>query len=144
MATADESDSREHLLAAQHAGLDRRSFLAAGGLLGVNTIGVPIGAEGFAFPKAASDPVSMAMHIHGSFSEGIASMDAHLEQARRHGVDVIWWIDHDFRRTAHGYRQKYVRAMVVLASGRLAGFSNPLWILPDERRGTVRVPRSRR
>jgi hypothetical protein len=32
-------------------------------------------------------------------------MDAHLEQARRNGVDVIWWTDHDFRRTAHGYRQ---------------------------------------
>jgi hypothetical protein len=45
------------------------------------------------------------MHIHASFSEGIASMDAHLDQARRHGVDVIWWTDHDFRRTAHGYRQ---------------------------------------
>jgi hypothetical protein len=66
---------------------------------------MPIGADVDPFPKAVHDPVSMAMHIHGSFSEGIASMDAHLEQARRNGVDVIWWTDHDFRREAHGYRQ---------------------------------------
>jgi hypothetical protein len=96
---------RDTLLAEQHAELDRRSFLAAGGLVGIGTIGVPIGADTEVFPKVVTDPVSMAMHIHGSFSEGIASMDAHLEQARRNGVDVIWWTDHDFRRTAHGYRQ---------------------------------------
>jgi hypothetical protein len=89
----------------EHAELDRRSFLAAGGLAGISTIGLPIGVDASPFPKAAHDPVSMAMHIHGSFSEGIASMDAHLEQARRTGVDVVWWTDHDFRRTAHGYRQ---------------------------------------
>jgi hypothetical protein len=47
----------------------------------------------------------MAMHIHGSFSEGKASMDAHLYQARRLGVDVIWWTDHDFRLSGFGYRQ---------------------------------------
>lgn len=46
----------------------------------------------------------MAMHIHASLSEGIASMDAHLEQAERLGVDVVWWTDHDFRKTAFGYR----------------------------------------
>ena len=46
----------------------------------------------------------MAMHIHGSFSEGMASMDAHLFQAQRLGVDVVWWTDHDFRAAAFGYR----------------------------------------
>jgi hypothetical protein len=96
---------RDRLLADQHVELDRRTLLAAGGLAGIGTIGVPIGADADPFPKAVADPVSMAMHIHASFSEGIASMDAHLEQARRNGVDVIWWTDHDFRRTAHGYRQ---------------------------------------
>ncbi|MEU5939646.1 hypothetical protein ABZ807_10690 [Micromonospora sp. NPDC047548] len=49
--------------------------------------------------------MSMAMHIHSAFSEGTASMDAHLQQATEHGVDVIWWTDHDFRMQAHGYRQ---------------------------------------
>lgn len=45
------------------------------------------------------------MHLHACFSEGTASMDAHLEQARRTGVDVVWWTEHDFRQQAHGYRQ---------------------------------------
>jgi predicted metal-dependent phosphoesterase TrpH len=53
---------------------------------------------------AALHPVSMAMHIHGPFSEGAASYEAHLEQAHRNRVDVIWWTDHDFRVAAHGYR----------------------------------------
>ena len=47
----------------------------------------------------------MAMHLHGSFSEGTASMDAHLHQAERLGVDIVWWTDHDFRQSAFGYRQ---------------------------------------
>jgi hypothetical protein len=49
--------------------------------------------------------VSMAPHIHASFSEGIASFAAHLQQARQHNVDVIWWTDHDFRVAAHDHRQ---------------------------------------
>ncbi|GAA3293110.1 hypothetical protein Dvina_43655 [Dactylosporangium vinaceum] len=52
-----------------------------------------------------AQPVSMAMHIHGPFSEGLASFSAHLEQARKNGVDVIWWTDHDFRIAAFGHRQ---------------------------------------
>ena len=32
-------------------------------------------------------------------------MDAHLQQAQRLGVDVLWWTDHDFRVAAHGYRE---------------------------------------
>jgi predicted metal-dependent phosphoesterase TrpH len=48
----------------------------------------------------------MAMHLHGSFSEGTASMDAHLKQAQRLGVDVLWWTDHDFRVAALGYRRR--------------------------------------
>ncbi len=48
--------------------------------------------------------VSMAMHVHSSFSEGTASMHAHLDQASRLGVDVVMWTDHDFRLLAHGYR----------------------------------------
>ncbi len=50
-------------------------------------------------------PVSMATHIHGPFSEGLASYAAHLDQARRHKVDVVWWTDHDFRIAASGHRQ---------------------------------------
>jgi hypothetical protein len=84
--------------------IDRRTLLAAtGGLAGLGTLGTPI-AQASAFAASSSDPVSMAMHVHGSFSEGIASMDAHLDQARRLGVDVVWWTDHDFRLDAFGYR----------------------------------------
>lgn len=53
----------------------------------------------------AGHPIAMAMHIHASFSEGTASYEAHLAQARAHGVEVIWWTDHDFRVAAHGHRR---------------------------------------
>jgi hypothetical protein len=48
-------------------------------------------------------PVRMAMHIHASFSEGVGSMQAHLAEAERVGVDVIWWTEHDHRMVARGY-----------------------------------------
>ncbi len=48
--------------------------------------------------------VGMAMHVHASFSEGMASMQAQLQQATDLGVDVVWWTDHDFRLSATGYR----------------------------------------
>jgi len=62
----------------------------------------------------ALSPVSMAMHIHASFSEGIksiraassASMERQLDQAQRSGVDVIWWTEHDTRMTAYKFRQQ--------------------------------------
>lgn len=87
--------------------LDRRKLLqlTAGSLLGVGTLGLPALTASAATRPATGDPVTMAMHIHGSFSEGTASMDAHLQQAQRLGVDVVWWTDHDFRVGAFGYRQ---------------------------------------
>ncbi|MDQ1734801.1 MAG: hypothetical protein QOH56_1052 [Pseudonocardiales bacterium] len=45
----------------------------------------------------------MAMHVHASWSEGIASMQTHLDQATRTGIDVLWWTEHDFRMAEHGY-----------------------------------------
>jgi hypothetical protein len=47
-----------------------------------------VGADG-------SVQVGMAMHIHSSFSEQYASMDAHLLQAQANAVDVLWWTDQD-------------------------------------------------
>lgn len=47
----------------------------------------------------------MAMHIHTSFSEQSGSMAGHLDAAQTHGVDVVWWTDHDFRMSGRGYRQ---------------------------------------
>jgi hypothetical protein len=48
-------------------------------------------------------PVSMAMHIHASWSEGTGSMQGHLQQATATGIDVMWWTEHDFRMAEHGY-----------------------------------------
>jgi hypothetical protein len=75
-----------------------------GGILGIGALGLPTSSAAHqAFGQR--EPVTMAMHLHGSFSEGTASMDAHLQQAQRLGVDVLWWTDHDFRVAALGYRQ---------------------------------------
>jgi hypothetical protein len=40
-------------------------------------------------------PYSVQLHVHGSFSEGIGSIDSHSREASDVGVDVIWWSDHD-------------------------------------------------
>ncbi|WBC16111.1 hypothetical protein O7600_04530 [Micromonospora sp. WMMA1998] len=90
------------------ARLDRRSVLAAAGGLALAGIGVPVGLAATADRPPASRgrrPISMAMHLHASFSEGIASYAAHLDQARRNAVDVLWWTDHDFRVAAHDHRR---------------------------------------
>ncbi len=47
----------------------------------------------------------MAMHIHSSFSEQNGSMHGQLYQAQQNGVDVLWWTDHDYRMSAHKFRQ---------------------------------------
>lgn len=85
---------------------NRRSVLqfSLAGMAGLGTVGLPTGDHG-AFAARTTDPVSMAMHIHASFSEGVASMDAHLGKAQQLGVDVIWWTEHDVRQAAYGYRQ---------------------------------------
>jgi hypothetical protein len=95
----------------QPRGIRRRTVIAAattGGLaagIAASTRWAPRAeAEGEAH-RPRLRPISMAMHIHGPFSEGIASFEAHLEQARRTGVDVIWWTDHDFRVAAHDHRR---------------------------------------
>ena len=35
--------------------------------------------------------------MHGSFSEGVGSIDSHSFEASDLGLDAIWWSDHDFR-----------------------------------------------
>jgi len=63
----------------------------------------------------------MAMHIHASLSEGTASMAAHLDQATKFGVDVLWWTDHDFRMSAHGH------TTAVGFEGPTEGSDHTLW-----------------
>jgi hypothetical protein len=58
-----------------------------------------------AWAREVPPPVGMAMHVHSSFSEGTASMLAQMHQANLNDVDVLWWTDHDWRMSGHGYRQ---------------------------------------
>jgi len=46
---------------------------------------------------------SVQLHVHGSFSEGVGSIDSHSHEATDVGADVIWWSDHDFRITSYGH-----------------------------------------
>jgi hypothetical protein len=50
-------------------------------------------------PPRPEQAWSTQLHVHGSFSEGLGSIDSHVFEAARLGVDVIWWSDHDFRIT---------------------------------------------
>lgn len=52
---------------------------------------------------ALGRPVSMAMHIHGSFSEDRGSWDQQAKQAVMNGVDVLWATDHDWRMSHWGF-----------------------------------------
>jgi hypothetical protein len=88
--------------------MSRRAVLsgATGGAAAI-ALGVVGGSATAPRPAAAATlrPIGMAMHIHATFSEGRGSFDAHLDQAHRNGVDVIWWTDHDFRVAAHDHRR---------------------------------------
>ncbi len=48
-------------------------------------------------------PYSVQMHLHGSMSEGSGSMRGANVQARKLGLDVLWWTDHDWRVAYHTY-----------------------------------------
>jgi len=58
-------------------------------------------ATGRAAASAAGSPAprpwSVQLHVHGSFSEGVGSIDSHSWEAEDVGADAIWWSDHDFR-----------------------------------------------
>ncbi len=49
----------------------------------------------------AERPISVQLHVHGSFSEGVGSIDSHSFEATQLGVDVLWWSDHGFRITGY-------------------------------------------
>ncbi|HSH32656.1 MAG TPA: twin-arginine translocation signal domain-containing protein, partial [Actinomycetota bacterium] len=88
--------------------MSRRSFLqraagiGAAGALGMVDLAV---LQRAAWAQEVPHPVGMAMHVHSSFSEGNASMLAQAYQAQLNDVDVLWWTDHDWRMSGHGYRQ---------------------------------------
>ena len=58
-------------------------------------------------PIEFSGVYSVQLHVHGSFSEGIGSIDSHSHEASELGVDVIWWSDHDFRVASHRHVTRF-------------------------------------
>lgn len=131
------SDHRNRTDDEESPGTVSRRTVLAGTVAGaaVAGLGVPsvsaATARGGAGRAAGLRPVSMAMHIHGSFSEGPASYEAHLQQAREHGVDVIWWTDHDFRVAAHDHR-------AAVRFDGMSEFEGPLeWSWTADRQGDV-------
>ncbi|MFL6239343.1 MAG: CehA/McbA family metallohydrolase [Actinomycetes bacterium] len=98
----------------------RRSFLSRLGVIGAGAavLTQPFGRALAATrdgPVAAQSneawfgrtPTSMAMHVHSSFSEGSASMRAQISEAAATGVQAMWFTEHDWRMSAHDYRNAY-------------------------------------
>ena len=75
---------------------------------------------------------SMAMHLHGSFSEGYGSMSGHLAQAKLHGVDVVWWTDHDDTLTARDARGTVHFTSLAEEQGK-----GPPWLWTQRRAGPL-------
>jgi hypothetical protein len=52
-------------------------------------------------------PVSVQMHVHASMSEGSGSWRAANVHAKKIGLDVLWWSDHDWRMSYHTYNRAF-------------------------------------
>lgn len=104
-------------------GLTRRRF--------VQSVGA-IAAGGWLFGRApvalasaidGTPAVSMAMHIHSSFSEQYGSVQDHLFQAVKNNVNVLWLTDHDHRMKAWQYR-----SVVHFTSLTAENTDGPAWL----------------
>ena len=101
--------------------LTRRTVLqgmvALAALAGCTSPQAPPGASGLPRPTVPLAPRSpsadrleariAAMHLHASASEGEGSVHAHLVEAARHGYDVAWFTEHDWRRRRLLFRRTY-------------------------------------
>jgi hypothetical protein len=119
--------------AAQTPDLTRRRFLHATGAMAAAAAALNK-VPHLPTPSAAGDvtatgmsAISMAMHVHSSFSEQDGSMQAQLFQATTNAVDVLWWTDHDARMDGINYR-KTVHFTSLTAERGGPGESGPwLW-----------------
>ena len=50
---------------------------------------------------AALGAYSVQLHVHGSFSEGLGSIDSQSAEAVDLGLDALWWSDHDWRLSSY-------------------------------------------
>lgn len=73
------------------------AVLVAGTIPGQPTLSLDGGTVTWASPVELTPltSVSAALHLHGSMSEGVASMQQHTDEHREWGLDVLWWTDHD-------------------------------------------------
>jgi hypothetical protein len=51
--------------------------------------------------------ISVQMHVHASMSEGAGSWRAANIHAKKIGLDVLWWSDHDWRMAYHTYNRAF-------------------------------------
>ena len=51
--------------------------------------------------------ISVQMHVHASMSEGPGSWRAANVHAKKIGLDVLWWSDHDWRMAYHTYNRSF-------------------------------------
>ncbi len=97
----------EHLAESRPAGMSRRGFLSAA--LGVGTIAFSGVRGGLWLPATAAAATNVtgltayrhAMHVHSSYSEGAASLQAQIVEAIASGCHVLHTTDHDWRMSAY-------------------------------------------
>lgn len=118
--------------------VSRRGLLAGGALAaGAGAAGIAVWPRGpRPVDRGGAQAVSMAMHLHTSFSEQSGSMDGHLDQAQRNGVDVVWWTDHDFRMSSMFYR-RVVHFTSLSAERGSAGEGETPWEWREDRSGPL-------
>lgn len=63
-----------------------------------------------------STPLRLAMHVHGSWSEGAGSWESQFQQAAANRFDVLYLTDHDHRVTAYNYATSLAEATFVSSS----------------------------
>ncbi|HET7310767.1 MAG TPA: hypothetical protein VFJ17_05525 [Mycobacteriales bacterium] len=123
----DNHDDEDH--APPRFSLSRRRLLGIGaaaiaGATVADTIWLPtraMAASGTQDTLTGAAPVRLAMHVHGSWSEGPGSWEAQFDQAARNAIDVLYMTDHDTRQLARHYLQTLHGARWSRAStGKLA------------------------
>ncbi len=83
------------------------AFLAPSSLVLLVLLAAACGSSERPASGARQRPYSVQLHVHGSFSEGVGSIDSHGHEARDVGVDVLWWSDHDFRIASYRHVTRF-------------------------------------
>ncbi|MFN7950774.1 MAG: hypothetical protein U0610_03530 [bacterium] len=83
---------------------------------------------------------SVQLHVHGSFSEGVGSIDSHSFEASDVGADVIWWSDHDFRITSYRHASIYDFEDWEEPLGKDEPWGTPELVEPRVSKGLLRRP----